>query len=236
MLISLVVLYSFFEFVSLKPAHAQTSVPVIRSLDPQPPHCVLRESDKASDRLLTITGENLVLYEEKALQFLDVSSGRESTSFKREVDWRDPRRIMVDMALVEQRLRSGAQVRLRVRIVSSQSPGLASAWSYEFTLARESSSCGTPSPFPPTSPIRGLAGDLWADVVIGEKDFSQAGESSVVPFKVFNPGGVVVDRSVYPGRAYVWDSANSRILGIDLANSYDGISPCSADVVIGQPS
>ena len=45
---------------------------------------------------------------------------------------------------------------------------------------------------------------------------------SVVPFKVNNPTGVVVDRSVDPGRAYVWDSGNSRILGIDLATCYGG--------------
>ena len=46
----------------------------------------------------------------------------------------------------------------------------------------------------------------------------------------------MVDRSVDPGRAYVWDSGNSRILGIDLAKCYEGDPPCSADIVIGQPS
>ena len=67
-------------------------------------------------------------------------------------------------------------------------------------------------------------------------DFSQIAQKSVVPFKVFNPGGVVVDRSVDPGRAYIWDSGNSRILGIDLGKCYDSVSPCSADIVLGQPS
>ncbi|MDE2860848.1 MAG: NHL repeat-containing protein [Chloroflexota bacterium] len=71
---------------------------------------------------------------------------------------------------------------------------------------------------------------------MGKPDFSQMGDNSVVPFKVFNPGGVVVDRSQIPGIAYVWDSANSRILGIDLANCYGSTGPCSADIVIGQPS
>ncbi len=94
----------------------------------------------------------------------------------------------------------------------------------------------TPGPFPPTSPVRGIAGDLWADVVIGQPNFAQVAVKSVVPFKVNNPTGVVVDRSFNPGRAYVWDSANSRILGIDLAKCYEDAGPCSADVVIGQPS
>ena len=92
------------------------------------------------------------------------------------------------------------------------------------------------APFPRTKAVRGVAGDLWADVIIGQPDFSQASEVQVVPFKVFNPGGVVVDRSVSPGRAYIWDAGNSRILGIDLSTCYAGPGPCSADVVIGQPS
>ena len=94
----------------------------------------------------------------------------------------------------------------------------------------------TPGPFPPISPVRGVAGDLWADVIIGKPDFTQTAPKSVVPFKVNNPTGVLVDRSVDPGRAYVWDSGNSRILGIDLGKCYEDTGPCSADIVIGQPS
>ena len=85
-------------------------------------------------------------------------------------------------------------------------------------------------------PVRGVAGDPWADVVLGKPDFTQIGPNSVVPFKVLNPGGVVVDRSSDPGRAYVWDAGNSRILGIDLAECYRKPGPCSADIVLGQPS
>ena len=92
------------------------------------------------------------------------------------------------------------------------------------------------APFPRTSAVRGVAGDLWADVVIGQPDFSQITDDQVVPFKLFNPGGVIVDRSVSPGRLYVWDAGNSRILGVDLSTCYAGPGPCSADVVIGQPS
>ena len=89
---------------------------------------------------------------------------------------------------------------------------------------------------PMAQPVRGRAGDLWADVIIGKRDFSEIGPGEVVPFKVFNPGGVVIDRSTAPGRAYVWDAGNSRILGVDLEKCYAGESPCSADIVIGQPA
>lgn len=85
-------------------------------------------------------------------------------------------------------------------------------------------------------PPRGIPGDLWADVIIGQRDFSEFTPYAVVPYKVFNPAGVTVDRTVSPGRAYIWDSGNSRILGIDLASCYSGTSPCHADLVIGQPS
>ncbi|MDE2821870.1 MAG: NHL repeat-containing protein, partial [Chloroflexota bacterium] len=85
-------------------------------------------------------------------------------------------------------------------------------------------------------PVRGRSGDLWADVILGKSDFSQIGPGEIVPFKVFNPGGVIVDRSVAPGRAYIWDAGNSRILGIDLEKCYASEGPCSADIVIGQPA
>ncbi len=215
---------------------AQALSPVIHSVDPTPPHCVLRESTETVDRVLTITGESLLTYEERALQFLDVATGQESPLFTQGVDWRHPRRVSIDMAHVHQHLGSEVRLRLRVRIASMGTSRQASNWSDEFILAHDRFTCGSPRPFPPTSAIRGVEGDLWADVIIGKPDFSQVAMKTVVPFKVNNPGGVVVDRSVDPGRAYVWDSGNNRILGIDLAKCYEGDPPCSADIVIGQPS
>ncbi len=91
-------------------------------------------------------------------------------------------------------------------------------------------------PFPPSGPIRGIAGDLWADTILGKTDFSEIATNRVVPFKLFNPGGVLIDRSTNPGKAYIWDSGNSRVLGMDLAGCYEGPGPCSAELVIGQPS
>ncbi|MXY22703.1 MAG: tetratricopeptide repeat protein [Dehalococcoidia bacterium] len=92
------------------------------------------------------------------------------------------------------------------------------------------------APFPSSAPIRGISGDLWADVILGKPDFSEIATNRVVPFKLFNPGGILVDRSSNPGKAYIWDSGNSRVLGLDLAQCYEGPGPCVARLVIGQPS
>lgn len=92
------------------------------------------------------------------------------------------------------------------------------------------------APFPPSAPVRGIAGDLWADVVLGKPDFSEIARNRVVPFKLFNPGGILVDLSTGPGKAYIWDSGNSRVLGLDLAQCYEASGPCVASLVIGQPS
>lgn len=225
-----------FGILSWRTADAQPLIPVIHSVDPDSSNCVLRESTETGDRVLTVTGESLLIYPERALQFLDVTTGAESPRFTQGVDWRHSRRISIDMGHVHKELRQEVRLRLRVRIASLGPSPQASNWSDEFILAHDRFTCGSPRPFPPTSAIRGIEGDLWADVVIGKPDFTQIAMKSVVPFKVNNPTGVVVDRSVDPGRAYVWDSGNSRILGIDLAKCYEGDSPCSADIVIGQPS
>lgn len=106
-------------------------------------------------------------------------------------------------------------------------------------------------------PVRGLAGDMWADVIIGQPDFNEVVPGEVDPNTVFNPGGVIVDRSVRPNRIYVYDGGNSRVLGFsrvgyckdgpdagkpgtcDSDFPGHGILPVEgigADLVIGQPS
>src|SRR5262245_57868305 len=49
-----------------------------------------------------------------------------------------------------------------------------------------------------SSPVRGMPGDWWADVVIGQPNFAQITPNEVVGNKLFNPGGVHVDRSSVP--------------------------------------
>jgi sugar lactone lactonase YvrE len=110
---------------------------------------------------------------------------------------------------------------------------------------------------PSGPPVRGVANDTWADVIIGQPAFGQITPNEVVANKLFNPGGVYVDRSVTPNRVYVYDAGNSRILGfLALGTAQGGPEagqPCTsdsdhpgsvciidpnrnADLVIGQPS
>jgi hypothetical protein len=104
------------------------------------------------------------------------------------------------------------------------------------------------------TPVRGAAGDRWADVVLGQPDFGQITPNQVTARRLFNPGGVLVDRSVRPARVYVYDGGNSRVLGLShLGHVADDPSTgCSspsdapgslcvidqgrgADIVLGQP-
>lgn len=107
-------------------------------------------------------------------------------------------------------------------------------------------------------PVRGTTGDLWADVIIGHDDFGEFMPNEITGNRLFNPGGVIVDRSVRPNRMYVLDS-NSRVLGfnhlgtVTSGNPADIGKPCTsnsdfpgatctiqegrpADLVIGQPA
>lgn len=110
-----------------------------------------------------------------------------------------------------------------------------------------------------TGAVRGIAGDLWADIVLGKPDFHESNQGEIVPFKVFNPGGAIVDRTIRPNRVYTYDGANSRILGfrsLGSCQNNSGVqcttdsdcpgSTCQirvggqlgskkADIVIGQP-
>ncbi len=94
------------------------------------------------------------------------------------------------------------------------------------------------------SPPRGVVGDYWADVVLGQRDFTQSNSNHVVPNHAYNVSGVVVDRSPGSGtngRAYVWDAGNNRILGFDLSKQNNCYTlptgtACTPDIVIGQSS
>jgi sugar lactone lactonase YvrE len=103
----------------------------------------------------------------------------------------------------------------------------------------------------------GTPGDWRADVIVGQTSLAEISPNEVTANKVFNPGGVFVDRSAQPNRVYVFDSGNNRVLGLAglglcaagaranqtcTANSDCPGSACrvqpdrSAEVVLGQPS
>lgn len=89
------------------------------------------------------------------------------------------------------------------------------------------------------APVRGLAGDYWADIVIGKPDFTNISPYTVVANRLYIPHGVIVDRTSTPNKMYIYDSGNNRILGISnltacLAASTNPLN-CMPDLVIGQP-
>ncbi len=92
-----------------------------------------------------------------------------------------------------------------------------------------------------SSPVRGVTGDYWADLVLGQPDFSSQAINQVTNRRMFNPSGVVVDRFSTPNRLYVFDGGNNRVLGFsDIANalcsgSNSSAVPQGADIVLGQP-
>ncbi|HSX58189.1 MAG TPA: Ig-like domain-containing protein [Candidatus Saccharimonadales bacterium] len=78
--------------------------------------------------------------------------------------------------------------------------------------------------------VRGQAGDLWGDIVLGKKDFTEIAPGIINTTHVTKPGGVVVDGN----KAYIVDGENSRVIGVDLNTCYASSSSCVATAVIGQ--
>jgi hypothetical protein len=74
--------------------------------------------------------------------------------------------------------------------------------------------------------------DRVADFVLGQPSFYEGMIKEKTSFKVANPSGVAVDRSVSPNRVFVADGENSRILGYSsLGVCQDNpAKPCTTDL------
>src|SRR5262249_43250798 len=81
-----------------------------------------------------------------------------------------------------------------------------------------------------SGPVRGVAGDLWADVVLGKPDFGQNAFLKTTANGVEIPGGIRIEKrhSGRPARVYVADSNHNRILGFDHLGTCSG-QPCTSD-------
>ena len=84
------------------------------------------------------------------------------------------------------------------------------------------------------------SGDLIADLVLGQNDFTHSGNNipdghSVNAFGGggFLPGQIAIDHSVTPNRVYVADEANSRVLGWSTVSAF--ATGQAASIVFGQP-
>jgi sugar lactone lactonase YvrE len=79
-------------------------------------------------------------------------------------------------------------------------------------------------------PVRGQAGDLWADKILGQTDFSETHFEETTSKNLYNPESVFVD-SLHD-QFYLWDSGNNRILVVqDVTVAANGQG---ADLVLGQ--
>jgi hypothetical protein len=81
-----------------------------------------------------------------------------------------------------------------------------------------------------SGPVRGVEGDLWADVVLGKPDFGTNATHRPSKYGAAFPGGVLIDKTVKPNRMFIADCNNNRILGFKSTSPTDG-----ADIVLGQP-
>jgi len=82
-----------------------------------------------------------------------------------------------------------------------------------------------------SAPVRGTAGDLWADLVLGKPDFGTNAFYQATKYTISHPGGLLIDKTVTPNRMYISDCNNNRIIGFKTTSAKDG-----ADIVLGQPN
>ena len=90
-------------------------------------------------------------------------------------------------------------------------------------------------------PVRGLAGDLWADLVLGQPTFGSLSLNQVTASGVLLPSGLAADPNPAHHRLYVWDDGNSRILGFSDTQVFSPNTNANqlgftADIVLGQNS
>jgi hypothetical protein len=180
MMLALIIWRLQLQQADMAVGYVQSYPVIIHSVSPAPPYCVLRNSSNLYERLLELTGENFSTTDHN-LQFRKVDTGELSIHFHAEVNWESMTRITVDMGLIKSLLWSNSKVTLTARITSASLEPL-SDWSPEFILANDVTACGIaqPAPTPIPLPVRGVAGDLWADVIIGKPDFSPV-TSRIIP-------------------------------------------------------
>jgi sugar lactone lactonase YvrE len=80
-------------------------------------------------------------------------------------------------------------------------------------------------------PVRGEAGDLFADIVLGQIDFAQNSPGATMADTLQMGAGILIDSGATPERAYFVDANHNRILGFSDIHA----RPLVPNIVIGQP-
>ncbi|HVZ80709.1 MAG TPA: hypothetical protein VHE12_07910 [bacterium] len=81
------------------------------------------------------------------------------------------------------------------------------------------------------TPPRGVSGDLWADRILGQPDFTETKFNETNARNLYNPTSVHVD--IAHNTLYLWDSGNNRLLAVHNLSSAGNDQ--GADMVLGQP-
>ena len=115
----------------------------INSADPEPPDCLIMNSDDGYDRILTLRGENFPTeLGNGSLQFLWVETGALSNNFGHDLFGRNETRMFIDVKDYRDFLwESDTKMTLAVRFVQHISSKPFSNWSPAFLLVRDASSC-----------------------------------------------------------------------------------------------
>ena len=84
------------------------------------------------------------------------------------------------------------------------------------------------------------SGDLIADLVLGQNDFTHSGNNILDGYSInasggygLLPGQIAIDHSVTPNRVYVADVSNNRVLGWSTTTAFT--TGQAASIVFGQP-
>ena len=135
------------------------AAPVIHSVEPMPPYCAVSEASDLSDRLVVITGENLIAGEEPHVQLRNLLSARNTIHLGHEINWEGSDRITFDLDRIKQFVLSHSLLQVQVRITDGPIGGYKplSEWSETFFVAYRAEDCPrqrepTPTPSPTLHP------------------------------------------------------------------------------------
>ena len=122
------------------PPHVIGGRAIIDSVSPEPPRCILPDSQNLSERLLTLNGENFGSFGDSHLQFRSLDSGVSSIHFGLEVDWVGPGLIRMDLGRIAEFFEGDDRQRAIVR-VTDFTYGPLSDWSDAFIVASNADAC-----------------------------------------------------------------------------------------------
>ena len=125
-------------------------VAVIHSVEPLPPYCAVATSDDISDRLVVISGENLIAGNEPHVQLRNILTAQNTIHLGYEINWEDSNRISFDLDDIKQFVLGYSLMQVQARITSGPLARYKplSEWSKTFFVAYRNEDCPRQRPTP----------------------------------------------------------------------------------------